>query len=335
MPDTPARFAFLLLPGFALMSYASAVEPLRAANVLAGRDLFAWLHLSPDGRPVAASNGATLAVEGGLERLGEAATILVCAGGNPALYDDPATFRALRAAARRGLTVGGVSGGPFVLARAGLLDGYRATVHWEHAPAFAEAFPRVSLVPSLFQIDRRRLTCAGGVAALDMMHAVVAARHGTGLSDAVTDWFLAAHVRPGSGQQRRGLRERLGVASPRVEAAVALMERRIEEPASRAELAAAAGISPRQLDRLFARHLAASPERFYLGVRLERAHDLLAQTTLSVTQVAVATGFASPSHFARAFRARYGRAPRSARAPRPSPAPRAARAPRPARAPRA
>lgn len=303
----------LMIPGFALMSYASALEPMRAANSLAGRRLYDWRHVSPSGRAVEASSGIRLDVDGGPGEVGGIDMVLVCAGGNPALFEDGATFAWLRALARRGAVIGGVSGGPYVLAKAGLMDGCRATVHWEHASAFAEAFPAVRLVPSLYQIDGRRLTCAGGVAALDMMHAVIGAAHGYDLARAVGDWFLQAHVRPGSGGQRLGPRERLGVRSARLEAVIDRMERRLEEPMDRRALAEAAGLSLRQLDRLFALHLGTSAGRFHLTLRLDRARELLRQTSLPLLEIAVATGFASASHFSRAYRQRFKRPPRAER----------------------
>lgn len=309
------RVTLLLVPGFALMSYAAALEPLRAANTLAKRDLYRWRHVSIDGQPVAASNGLEFAVDGGLDPREDAGMVLVCAGGNPAAYEEAAAFAWLRAMASRGAVIGGVSGGPYILAKAGLLDGRRATVHWEHAPSFREAFPAVQLVASLYAIDGRRMTSAGGVAALDMMHAVIAAAHGPGLARAVSDWFLQAHVRPGSGDQRLGPRARLGIVNRKLEAVVEKMEAALETPLPRAVLAASAGLSLRQLDRLFQAHLDTSVERFYLGLRLDRARDLLRQTSLPVTEVGLATGFASASHFSRSYRDRFGVSPRGERTP--------------------
>lgn len=310
----PGRVAILLVPGFAMMSYASALEPLRAANMLAGRELYRWRHISPDGKPVAASSGLTFAVDGGAGQSpdDDAGTdlVLVCAGGNPARFEHRTSFAWLRALARRGTAIGGVSAGPYILARAGLLDGYRATVHWEHAPAFAEAFPRVRLVPSLYQIDRTRLTSAGGVAALDLMHEVIGEAHGYDLARRVSDWLLQAHIRPGSGGQRLALRERFGIRNAHLEAVIERMQNRLDEPASRAALAAGAAISKRQLDRLFREHLGTGAAAFHLGLRLDRARELLRQTTLSVSEVAIVTGFRSASHFSRAYRQRFARAPR-------------------------
>ncbi|MGQ3674595.1 GlxA family transcriptional regulator [Xanthobacter sp. TB0139] len=308
-----SKIGFVLLPGFALMSYASALEPLRAANIIAGAELYGWRHLSVDGAPVGASNRLLMAVDGTLDDLEGLDTIIVCAGGNPAVFDDARLWHGLRSMARRGLTLGGVSAGPYLLARAGVLDGYRATVHWEHAAAFAEQFRKVDLRSSLFEVDRNRLTCAGGVAALDMMHHVIGEAHGFALARAVGDWFLQAHVRPGEGGQRLGLPERLGVRNARLERIIDLMEGRIETPASREELAESAGVSLRQLDRLFAEHIGVGAEAYYQSIRLTRARELLRQTNLPVTEIAVATGFASASHFSRAYRRKYACSPRQER----------------------
>lgn len=308
---------FLLVPGFALMSYASAVEPLRAANRLASRELYRWRHISIDGRPAEASNGATILCQ---HRIGETVKLdllLVCAGGNPASFAHEPTLRWLRALAHAGVTIGGVSGGPYILARAGLLRGYRFTLHWEHIPALAEEFPDLAVSNTLYEIDRDRLTCAGGIAALDMMHALIEADHGHRLASAVSEWFLHSQVRLGSGPQRMTLRERFGVTHPRLLRVLERMEARIEEPASRAALAAVAGLSPRQLERLFQAHLGSTIGGHYLGVRLERAQTLLRQTTMPVLDVAVACGFISASHFSRSYKARFGRSPRAERAGRP------------------
>ena len=303
----------LLVPGFSLMAYASAVEPLRAANRLAYRELYGWRHFSIDGEPVQASNGATILCE---HRIGDKVKLdllLVCAGGNPALFEDEATLTWLRALARAGVRIGGVSGGPYLLARAGLLAGYRFTLHWEHIPALAEEFPDLAVSNTLYEIDRERLTCAGGIAALDMMHALIEADHGHRLASAVSDWFLHSQVRLGSGPQRMTLRERFGVTHPRLLRVLERMEREIEEPASRTALADLAGISPRQLERLFQAHLGSTIGEHYLRVRLDRAQALLRQTTMPVLDVAVACGFVSASHFSRSYRARFGFSPRAER----------------------
>jgi transcriptional regulator GlxA family with amidase domain len=308
-----ARFGFLLLPGFPLMSYASAVEPLRAANALTGQTLYEWQHLTFDGAPLTASNGIAFDADARLSDAAELDALFVCAGGNPALFDSAPTFAALRALARRGVVIAGMSGGSYVLARAGLLDGYRCTLHWEHIPAFVEEFPLLDVERTLFVIDRGRTTCAGGIAALDMMIEVIARAHGRDLGAAVSEWYLRTHSREGTDSQRMGLRERVGVANAKVLSTLALMETRLENPASRAELAAAAGVTVRQLERLFSEHLKTTIGRRYVETRIKRARALLRQSSLSIAEVAVACGFVSTSHFSRVYRAQFGLSPRHER----------------------
>lgn len=310
--DPPVRVGLLLIPGFGLLSYASAVEPMRAANLLSGRDLYRWTDLAPDGPVARASCGLGIPALP-LANMPPLDLVLVIAGGNPARFRSAALARLLRRAARDGARLGGISGGPWVLARAGLLEGYRLTLHWEHAAAFAEEFPQADLRRSLFEIDRDRLTCAGGTAPLDLMHALIAARHGPQLAGAVAEWFLQPAARGGADPQRAGLRHRAGTSNRPVLRALAAMEGAAEQPLTRGQIAAAAGVGPRQLERLFRAHLGRSPGAEYLRLRLQRARGLLRQSDLGVTEIAVACGFASASHFARAYRRRFGLPPREER----------------------
>jgi transcriptional regulator GlxA family with amidase domain len=310
-----AQIGFLLIPDFALLAYASAIEPLRAANRLSGRALYRWSHVSIDGLPASASNGVRIQADCGVGDEGRFDYVFVCAGGNPAAFQHGPTFAWLRQLARRGVRLGGVSGGPYILARANVLGGYRFTIHWEHAPAFLEDYPELDLRRSLYEIDRDRLTSSGGTAALDMMHAVIAREHGSELALAVSEWFLQTQVREGAGPQRMPLRERLGISHAPLLRVIGRMEQNLENPVPRDELARTAGVSLRQLERLFRLHLGRSLGEHYLGLRLDRARDLLRQTTLSVLEVALACGFASASHFSRAYRARFGHAPRAERLP--------------------
>ncbi|MGA7802998.1 GlxA family transcriptional regulator [Bradyrhizobium sp.] len=311
--DCPLRVGFLLIPGFALMSYASAVEPLRAANVLTGRNLYCWRHIAIHGGETAASNGVRIHADASIANVGRLDTVVVCAGGNPQTFDHPPTLAFLRSAARHGVRLGGVSAGPYLLAEAGLLDGYRCTVHWEHIPAFVERFPHLQLSHSLFEIDRDRFTCAGGIAALDMMHALIRIDHGAGVAAAVSDWFLQTQIRRGEVAQRLSPTERFGVHHPKLVETLLRMEQKIETPLAPSELAVCVGISLRQLERLFARHLGTTIGRRYQRIRLERAKVLLRQTTVPIGEIALATGFAAPMHFSRSYRRHFGVAPRQER----------------------
>ena len=305
----PRRVGFLLIPGFALMSYASVVEPLRAANVLTGKDLYRWRHIAIHGSEIAASNGVRIHADVSIANAGRLDAVVVCAGGNPQTFNHPPTLAFLRAAAAHGVRLGGVSAGPFILAKAGLLDGYRCTVHWEHIPAFTETFPFLHLSHSLFEIDRDRFTCAGGIAALDMMHALIRIDHGAAVAAAVSDWFLQTEVRRGEVAQRLSPTERFGVHNPKLLETLLRMEQRIETPLSPNELAQLAGVSLRQLERLFAQHIGTTIHRRYVQVRLERAKVLLHQTTIPVGEIALATGFSAPMHFSRSYRRHFGVVP--------------------------
>jgi transcriptional regulator GlxA family with amidase domain len=306
----PKTLGLLLIDGFALMSYASLVEAFRAANNLAGRELYRWVHVAVDGPSALASNGAAILAD---RRVGEALAcdlLFVFAGGDPRRFDDPRTFAWLRQQALAGAAIGGVSGGPYVLARAGLLDGHRATIHWEHADAFREDFPLLELAAGLYVIDRRRMTCAGGIAGLDLAIELIEREHGQSLAQRVSEWFIRTAPRQAEQPQRLSLRERYGVRHDSLLKALAEMEAAVEEPRSRQALAAAAGVTVRQLERLFRAQLGATMGETYLKIRLEQAERMLRTTGLSVTAVGLACGFASASHFARTFRSAYGQAPR-------------------------
>jgi transcriptional regulator GlxA family with amidase domain len=313
--DRPiSAVGFLLIPGFSLMSYASAIEPLRAANMIAGRDVYRWHHFAPSDRPAPASTGApivpdhSLGMEGG-----DLDLLLLCAGGNPATFKDRATFAWLRKLARQAVTIGGISGGPFVLAQAGLLDGRRCTIHWEHLPAFEEMFPRVTVTRSLFELDGNRITCSGGIAVLDMMIALIRRDHGHEFAAAVGDWFLHTHVREGFGPQRMDMRFRLGVTDEKMLAVLRAIEASLERPIPRDELAKIAGGSLRQLERSFRARLGKGVHEHYLSLRLMRARQLLRESDMNVTDIAIATGFGSTAHFSKAFRSAFGMSPSAAR----------------------
>jgi transcriptional regulator GlxA family with amidase domain len=310
-PDRPTRIGFLLVPGFALLPYASAIEPLRAANVIADRALYSWHHLTPQETPVQASNGVALAPDLGWAQAASLDWLIVCAGASVTGFRDGALLRRLATLARQGVRMGGVSAGAYLLARAGLLKGYRFTLHWELAPAFLEEFPDLDLRRCLFDIDRDRLTCSGGAAPLDMMHALLAREHGSALALAVSDWFLQTEVRAGAHPQRMAAPLRFGVRHEAVLRVIAHMEAHPDRPATAPALAAIAGVSRRQLERLFEASFGMGPSAFQLKLRLEHARGLLHQTGLSVVEIALATGFANASHFAHAYRRRFGRSPRA------------------------
>jgi AraC family transcriptional regulator, glycine betaine-responsive activator len=309
---------FLLLERFTLMAHAAAIEPLRLANRVAGRALYSWQLVSESGKTVRCSNGSEIAVSGGLEDLPADAMIFVCGGVDVQRATTPAILSWLRKRARHGNTIGGICTGAWTLAKAGLLDGYRATIHWENHDALIEDFPDIELTRSVFVIHGKRLTSAGGTAPLDMMLTVLTTAQGADLAHAVADQLIYSSIRTNRDTQRLSIPARIGVRHPKLGRVIEFMENHIETPISPAELADAAGMSTRQLERLFRRYLNKSPKRYYMELRLERARNLLMQTDMSVISVALATGFTSPSHFSKCYRAHYETTPYRERGAHPS-----------------
>jgi transcriptional regulator GlxA family with amidase domain len=307
------RIGLLLIDGFALMSYASVVEAFRAANVLSGRPLYEWKHISIREAFVSASNGARVRADAQIGDTLALDLLLVCAAGNPALFRDKRTFARLRYLASRGMRIGGVSGGPYILARAGLLDGYRCTIHWEHRPAFTEAFPQLDVEHGLYVIDRNRLTCAGGIAGLDLAMELIAEDHGRNLATMVSDWYLQTQLRGAHSTQRVSLRERYKTTNEKVLATLAAMEGNLDEPLTRSEMAKRNQVSIRQLERLFRSNLRQTVGTTYMGIRLSQAATLLKETSVPLVEIALASGFTHTSHFSRAFRKWHGQPPSSFR----------------------
>ncbi len=307
--DRPQRYLFLLLDRFTLISFAAAIEPLRLANRLSGKALYEWRLLGEGGTFATCSNGTRLVLDGQLEESQRGDTILVCGGVDVTRAATRPVMGWLRREARRGARMGALCTGAWLLANAGLLDGRRATIHWENQDGFAEEFPDVTLVRTVFVEDGNRLTAAGGTAAIDMMLRQIARDHGNELASRVADQMIHTSIRSEDDHQRLSIPSRIGARHPRLAQVVARMEANIEEPVSPARLASEAGMSPRQLERLFARYLGRSPKRYYMEIRLERARNLLMQTEMSVIEIALASGFASAAHFSKCYRATYGSTP--------------------------
>ncbi len=313
-PET-RTFGFLLLPKFSLLAFTSAVEPLRSANRLTGQPLYEWRLISADGGPVASSGGIEVMTQAAISDVDRIPDLFVVAGLDAQTFDDRAILSWLRRLERVGCRLGALTTGSYILARAGLLDGYRCTIHWENLAGFREDFPGIDATTEVYEIDRNRMTCSGGTAAMDLMLGLIAADHGRALATAVADQFIHERIRAPSEPQRMGLRNRLDITQPKLLAAIELMEDNLEEPLSRRVLAAHTGVSTRQLERLFRKYLQRTPTRYYLELRLDRARGLLTQTAMSVLDVALACGFVSASHFSKCYRESFGKTPREERAP--------------------
>lgn len=307
--DTPEVFVFLLVPGLSMMSLASALEPLRSLNRLAGHDVYQWRLASLDGAPVAASNGIPLPAQGHAEALAGAHYLFVCGGLRIARADERRYLAVLRGAARGGIRVGSLSTGTYLLARAGLLSGYRCTIHWESRPAFQEDFPDLDCTNKIYEIDRDRLTCSGGTAAMDLMLHLIADRYGAELARGVANQFHHQRIRDEKEDQQGGRLEIVGRMPQKVRQAISLMQHHIENPLPLPDIAGRVGLSPRQLERLILRHAGQSPLRLYMQLRIERAHELLIYSDRSVIDVAVQAGFSSTSHFTAWYKRIYGARP--------------------------
>jgi len=310
-PDTekPRRFVFVLLENFTLLSFASAVECLRIANRMIGRKAYAWQVVGEDGGTCTSSAGAVFALDGGLEDLGRDDTVMICGGIDVQTATTKKLLAWLRREARKGLIVGGLCTAAHTLAKAGLLDGKRATIHWENQDSFAEDFEEVSLTKSVFVADGNRLTTAGGTSSIDLMLKLIADDHGEDIANAVADQLIYSSIRTDQDTQRLSVPTRIGVRHPKLSQVIRQMEGNIEEPISPSILARDVGMSTRQLERLFRRYLNRSPKRYYMELRLQKARNLLMQTDMSVINVALACGFASPSHFSKCYRAHYETTP--------------------------
>ncbi len=306
--------AFILVPDYSLIAFAAALEPLRLANQISERKIYNWSCHTLHGAPVAASNGLATQPDGAIDRVGKVDLVVVCAGLNVERQVHPrALLSRLRYLASHGATMGAICTGSYLLARAGLLDNHRCTIHWESLRGFREEFPGIEATSELFEIDKRIMTSAGGTASLDMMLHYVATQCGADLASSIADMMLHHHIRSSDDAQRPDLRVRLGVSHPKLVAAIALMEADLEAPLSCRDLAEAVNLSPRQLERLFAKHLATTPMRYYLRLRLFQARRLLQQTSLSVLRIGLGCGFSSASHFSKCYRDIFGKSPRQER----------------------
>ncbi len=316
MPDPSFRTTsvdVLVLDQFSLMCVAAAIEPLRAANRVAAQALYRWRLLSRDGGAPSSTSGITVAVDGAFAP-DEARDVLIVVGSFAARTVDRGLSAALRRAARQRLSLGGVEAGSWVLARAGLLDGYSATTHWEDLDEFASTFPKIDVRGDRFVMDRARWTAGGAAPALDMMLTMLRGQHGLPLALNVASVFIYDQNLAPSAPQPVVSLGRLAVSDPVLAAAITAMQAHLEEPLPLSEVAARSGVLLRTLQARFRAQLGQSPHAYYLDLRLSAAKRMLEQSAASVAEVATAHGFGSASAFARGFRQRFRMSPLAARA---------------------
>lgn len=309
----PTQFGFLLLNNFTMMALASAVEPLRMANQLSGQELYNWKLISADGNPVQASDGISVAPDASIAMTEDPDVLIVVGGVNINGSFGRRELDWVQQLARKKVVLGGICTGCALLAEAHLLDGRSASAHWECLAALRERHPSVNFNTRLFTVDSDRITSSGGTAPLDMMLNVIMHHHGSSLSSAISEMFVYDRIRNEADQQRIPLRHVLNSVQPKLVEIVELMEANIEEPIELDYLAEFAGISRRQLERLFNNNLHCTPSRYYLKLRLDRARQLLKQTSLPIIEIAAVCGFISTPHFSRCYRKYMGVSPREER----------------------
>lgn len=309
----PQHISFLLTPQFSMVAFSSAIEPLRAANRVARETLFEWELLTVDGLPVRASNEVEFIPDRALASAQNSDLLLICAGIRAYTHLDNRISKEIRTLARKGMPLGSVCTGTVALAEAGVLDGYRCTIHWENIESLAERYPKLNITATRFEADRNRFTCSGGLASMDMMLHSIDLDYGRDLRMKVADQLLYSSIGEPEEMQRMSTDQRTGVRHPKLLAAIGHMETYIENPLSMSELARSIGISRRQLERLFQTHFDFSPGRYYHDLRLDRARILLRQTNMPVLEVALATGFNSASYFTKGYKTKFGYSPRQER----------------------
>jgi len=295
----PRRFVFVLMENFTLLSFSSALDALRIANRMSGKTLYEWTFIGENEGVVSCSAGTQFKLDNSLIELHRDDTILLCGGTSIQEATTKKLIGWLRREARRGLIVGGLCTAAYPMAKAGLLDEKKATIHWENQDSFAEEFLEVELTKTVFVCDGNRYTTAGGTSSIDLLLKIIADEHGEELANAVADQMIYSSIRTDQDTQRLSVPTRIGVRHPKLSKVIQMMEINIEEPISPSILAKDVGMSTRQLERLFRRYLDRSPKRYYMELRLQKARNLLMQTDMSVINVALACGFASPSHFSK------------------------------------
>lgn len=304
-----SHFAFFLLHDFSHLAFSCALEPLRIANLVAGRRLYRWTLLSADGKTATCSNGSVTLVDGGMDALKHLDRLFLISGINVQAHTSPPVLNWLRRERAAGTPLGAICSGAYVFAKAGFLDGMETAVHWAYHDLFLEEFPEVKLLRNVFVARSKIITASGGTAAADLMLHLIGQRHGPDLATEVADQMVYNAVREGSAAQRVSLQSRHGMRNDHLMRAIGMMKDSIEDPMSPGMIAEELGISTRQLERLFGRYLNSTPKHYCMELRLHRARNMLVQTEQSVTEIAMACGFKSPSHFSKVYKGFFGSSP--------------------------
>ncbi|WP_377187532.1 GlxA family transcriptional regulator [Ruegeria meonggei] len=310
-PDTVTHLAIIVAPSFNMAATMGFIDPFRAANYLDGKSYFSWTFMSEVGGFCVSSNGAGINTVALAELEPTRPDIaVVSTSWTPERHMTEGVGNALRQWARAGATLGALDTGAFVLAQAGLLTGRHATVHYEHIDAFQELYPDVEVIENLYALDGNRITCCGGGASVDFALQILQGIHGSALANAAARYIFHDRLRGPAAMQHPEGSEPLGAVVPAtLKTAIQVMEAHLEDPLPIPDICKQAGVSHRQLDRLFATFIKKTPALYYRDIRLDRARGLVTQTELPIAQVAVASGFASQVHFSRSYKERFGLTP--------------------------
>jgi len=307
------KVAFLLIDGFSLLTYASAREPLRAANVLARRELYQIWNIPAQGARATAAGGALVPADAHVGERVDFDLVVVVAERDSLDAQQPRLLDWLRQLARRNVRLGGIGAGPLILARAGLVRDRRVAVHWTYRNALQEMYPEVRLERHRFSIDGDRMSAAGGTASVDMMQSFISQQHGDALAGSVSDWCSHSSVRSADIHQSAAEISRFNTHNAQVLSSIEVMENHLSDPLDLSQVASIVQLSARQLNRLFKDNLQCSTMEFYRRLRLLKGFQLLAQSSMSIGDVVAATGFVSASHFSRSFKQLFGHAPSETR----------------------
>ncbi len=306
-PKNPEKVGVLLFDRFSNHCLANAIEPLRAANTFLGRRAYQWEFMSLDGAPVTSSSGLPVTVATTLSDASAGDYLFVMPSYEFRELATPANARSLRAAARKFKVVVGLDAGSWLLASAGLLDGRRATIHWDETDAFQEKFPDLDIRRSRMEIDGDRWSCGGAMTAFDLALRMIGDAHGEALRLEVAALLMSGETHAGGGTRPK---TRL------VSGGLAMMRENLEDPVTVPRIAATLGLSARRLEALFHGELGAGPQKVYRRIRLLAARRFVEQTGLSVAEIAVRSGYANPSSMTRAFREEFGTTPQQLRSDR-------------------
>lgn len=312
--ENPQHFVFALVEDYTHLAFACAVDPLRIANLISGRELYLWSYASLDGKTARSSDRTEIVVQHSFDDIPLCERLFVLSGINMRQKDCRVLISALRLLDRAGRTkIGALCSGAYVLAKAGFLNGKQAAIHWEYHDGFMEEFPEVNLVRNVFVSDQKYITASGGTATADLMLDLIEREHGYDLSVAVSDQMVYNAVRASSSAQKVSLQSRSGMRNAHLARAIGIMREHLDDPVSSSIIARRIGISSRQLERLFGKYLNTAPKKYYMEMRLEKARHLLLQTEMSVTDIALSCGFDNPGHFSRAYRTAFSVTPMTQR----------------------